>query len=224
MGDTITINKNSIIKWLLIIGILIISGLCVYISYNSNKRLKNIEEIQEQKNKYTKIYYDGNISDLKKKNKELYDSLKKYKDVETATQFHYHKEYKPDTVFITSKQIINKEKNIINSYIYKGGTKKDSLYYNLTIGSTVEPKWYNLKVDVNEKFTIVNRRQGETNQIIIEPEHKGDITDVTTVHTKETKSFWKRFTVGPQVGVGIGAFNKKVDTYVGFGISFNINK
>ena len=57
MGDTITINKNSIIKWLLIIGILIISGLCVYISYNSNKRLKNIEEIQEQKNKYTKIYY-----------------------------------------------------------------------------------------------------------------------------------------------------------------------
>lgn len=37
-------------------------------------------------------------------------------------------------------------------------------------------------------------------------------------------SFWKRFAVGPQIGVGYDPINNKPSTYVGIGVTFNILK
>lgn len=43
-----------------------------------------------------------------------------------------------------------------------------------------------------------------------------------TKYVKERKRFIDRFRIQPQVGVGYGVFNKKIDAYVGVGIGFDL--
>lgn len=43
-----------------------------------------------------------------------------------------------------------------------------------------------------------------------------------TKYVEKKKTFWNRFHIQPQVGVGYGVFNKKIDAYVGVGIGFDI--
>lgn len=43
-----------------------------------------------------------------------------------------------------------------------------------------------------------------------------------TKYVKERKRFIDRFHIQPQVGVGYGVFNKKIDAYVGVGIGFDL--
>lgn len=54
---------------------------------------------------------------------------------------------------------------------------------------------------------------------------KQELTTTNTIeivkYIKEKKSFWNRFTVSPQIGVGYGAFNRKFDTYIGVGIGYD---
>ena len=39
-------------------------------------------------------------------------------------------------------------------------------------------------------------------------------------HRKDTKKWYQRFTISPQIGVGYGMINRKVDTYVGVGVGY----
>lgn len=43
-----------------------------------------------------------------------------------------------------------------------------------------------------------------------------------TKYVEKNKTFWNRFHIQPQVGVGYGVFNKKIDAYVGVGIGFDL--
>lgn len=54
--------------------------------------------------------------------------------------------------------------------------------------------------------------------------HKEVITNTVeiTKYVEKKKTFWNRFHIQPQVGVGYGVFNKKIDAYVGVGIGFDI--
>lgn len=54
--------------------------------------------------------------------------------------------------------------------------------------------------------------------------HKEIVTNTVEVtkYVKERKRFIDRFHIQPQVGVGYGVFNKKIDAYVGVGIGFDI--
>lgn len=54
--------------------------------------------------------------------------------------------------------------------------------------------------------------------------HKEVITNTVeiTKYVEKKKTFWNRFHIQPQVGVGYGVFNKKFDTYVGVGIGFDL--
>ena len=40
-------------------------------------------------------------------------------------------------------------------------------------------------------------------------------------HRENKEKWYKKFVVGPQVGVGYGVLNKKIDVYVGAGVSYN---
>lgn len=54
--------------------------------------------------------------------------------------------------------------------------------------------------------------------------HREIVTNTVeiTKYIKERKRFIDRFHIQPQVGVGYGVFNKKIDAYVGVGIGFDI--
>lgn len=54
--------------------------------------------------------------------------------------------------------------------------------------------------------------------------HKEVITNTVeiTKYVEKKKTFWNRFHMQPQVGVGYGVFNKNIDAYVGVGIGFDI--
>ena len=54
--------------------------------------------------------------------------------------------------------------------------------------------------------------------------HKEVITNTVeiTKYVEKKKTFWNRFHIQPQVGVGYGVFNKNIDAYVGVGIGFDI--
>ena len=54
--------------------------------------------------------------------------------------------------------------------------------------------------------------------------HREIVTNTVEVtkYVKEKKKFIDRFHIQPQVGVGYGVFNKKIDAYVGVGIGFDI--
>ena len=71
------------------------------------KSRKLIEEIEyyDSLNNYNKIYYSKSFAALKKENKELYDSLKQYKNqIDYIVQFYHEKEY--NTGHVISKPII----------------------------------------------------------------------------------------------------------------------
>ena len=40
-------------------------------------------------------------------------------------------------------------------------------------------------------------------------------------HRKNDKKWYQKFNVSPQIGVGYGMFNKKIDVYVGVGVGYN---
>ena len=54
--------------------------------------------------------------------------------------------------------------------------------------------------------------------------HKEVITNTVeiTKYIDKKKTFLNRFHIQPQVGVGYGVFNKKIDAYVGVGIGFDL--
>lgn len=171
---------------------------------------------------YIVIKADEEIKNLKKENKELYDSIKSYKDkVSFLAQFHYQKIYITDTVYVSKPTT---EKDSIITYEYENANKTDSLNYKLSIGSTREPNWYKLNISVSDKFTIINKKDGENNQTDIISGNNGIIDDVTVINTKKKYGFWRRFGIGPTFGLGYGLVNNKADIYVGFGLTYDLTK
>lgn len=179
----------------------------------------------------TIISNDKDFKELKKENKELYDSLKKYKNqIDHLIQFTHTKEYRVDTVYIHAEPqvvyIADNQGNLVEAkdsvYEYKG-QDTDTLKYNLKVGSKVEPSWYALNVKVSEKFTIVNKELGNgVNQTDIQTGTNGEITDVTVYEKKDKTRFWDKFAVGPQVGAGYDVINNKLGVQVGIGVTYNL--
>ena len=100
--------KNNLLTAILIA---IIMGLLVWLSsywFSSkpNPGIVIIEtEYKDSNNVYHNINYDKDFKELKEKNKELYDSLKKYKnEINHIIQFYYQKEY--DTFKIMEGKIL----------------------------------------------------------------------------------------------------------------------
>ena len=216
----------------LIISFFVIIFLLGFTHYKIGLTHEKMEEIEylDSLNTYHKIYYEGEISDLKKTNKELYDSLKKSKDrIDFLVQFTANQEYH------TGKVIIKKE--IVRDTIYADSIKNaktfeytnvnpnDTLLYKLKLNSTEEPNWYSLDIRTSTKFTIINKEyENGMNHITIgDSGHNADITDVTVVK-KGKRNFWKRFSLGPSITYGYDLTNKTFGTVVGASLTFDLLK
>ena len=104
-------TKKFINQHLLFIVLVLVSILSIFLAANKcsnsldgNKIIdKEIEYVDSNKT-YNKIHMDAEFSKLKKENKELYDSLKKSRDIiDYLIQFDYEKSYSSGKVETSSK-------------------------------------------------------------------------------------------------------------------------
>ena len=206
----------------------------IVLNISYQKQLQNARDITkveytDSSGTYHKVYYDEDFKALKKENKELYDSLKAYKDqISYLAQFTYTKEYntgkvesKPANVEVES---VTDEGDTLKIYEYSNNPN-DTIHYTLRVGSISEPNWYQLNTKISEKFTIVNKSGADgSNHVTIESNNKGTISDVTVFKKEEKKTFWKRFKTGPGATVGYDPINKNFGMAVGWTVTFDITK
>lgn len=200
----------QILQWLMII-LLAIS--CFYFWRSSNDSKGNLikEEITFDKNEKqtVNISNDKTLGDLKKENKELYDSIRKLTDVKEAIQVKYVIERDIDTVYIDNTYIP------LDS-IYHYAQNSDTINYNLDIkGKDVE--WFKLDFSIQDSLMLVTRSVNGQNETTISHTTNTSIEDVTVFVPK--KKFSQKVKENTYFGVGVGAgygvFNKKPDIYIG---------
>ena len=219
--------------FLLVLSLFLITCGLVWFSHNeASKCKKMVEEVEyyDSLNRYNKIYYDKTFNALKKENRELYDSLKKYKDKVTfLIQFTHEKDY--NTGVVTTKPKIKDSTvydtipvtipQVAKTYEYTS-EPNDTFQYKLNVNSFTEPIWYSMSARVKNKFTIVNKEDGDANHIVIDPGNGGNVTDVTIWKKKEKRSVWNRFSFGPGVTAGYDPIHKQWGVVVGATASFDL--
>lgn len=141
---------------------------------------------------------------------------------------------KTDTVFSTKTDTLWKdttiiEKEFVPKTIVK--TKTDTLFKanGDTIQLITESKRFDKTIlsgkdtaDVQVYTSGINTSLDSLKMRL--KTHKEIITNTVeiTKYVEKKKTFWNRFHIQPQVGVGYGVFNKNIDAYVGVGIGFDI--
>lgn len=225
------INKSFILNAILIIAICLLG----WQNYNQNKMIDDqtvqLTTKNTDDNKTTTIVYEQKLESLKKTNKELYDSLKIYKDeIDYLVQFKHSKEYtvqetiKPiEKVDSITDSIEIKVIEEVKEFVYENKEPNDTLTYQLKIGSTVEPNWYSIKFNVSEKFTVVNKEINGINETTIAPStSSGVVSDVTVLKQKEKFKIKDRIAIGPSITGGISLIDKKFDVIVGVSLTFDL--
>lgn len=221
-------------SWIVTILIVLIVGLIAYFNYRLQEKQRKIDEIEftDTTGTYHKIYYEKKFKELKKENRELYDSLKQYKDkIDYIVQFYHEKEYntgeihskptiKDSIVCDTFHTVISK---IARTYEYVS-EPNDTFQYKLNVNSFTEPNWYSIQAKVKNKFTIVNKEEGGANHITIKPDNGGNIADPTVWKKKEKRKFFDRFSFGPGVTAGYDPINKQFGVVIGVSATFDLSK
>lgn len=193
-------NNKKVIKYCFLILFAFFVVLFGYYKYTNHWKAQKIEYV-DSTGTYHKQYNEGDFNELKKENKELYDSLKKYKDkIDFLTQFNYDKSYNSGKVVVKTKEVqtptyVKNEdgqyvENIEEAKTYEYENEpNDSINYKLQINSTREPNWYSLNVKLHDKITIVNKDEGNgVNHLTIETDNKADISNVTTSKRKKRRT------------------------------------
>jgi len=219
-------------SWIIAFLLTIVVFLIAYFNYRLEQKQRKIDEIEytDSTGVYNKLYYEAKFASLKKQNKELYDSLKQYKDkIDYIVQFYHEKEYNTGQV--------HTKPNIIDSVVYDTipytvppiaktyeytSEPNDTFQYKLNVNSFTEPNWYSIQAKVKNKFTIVNKEEGGMNHITIDPGNGGTITNPTVWKKKEKRSLWDRFSFGPGVTAGYDPINKQFGVVVGASATFDL--
>lgn len=201
----------DIIQWVLI-GVLMMLCVIVFIGNRSLKRERDIHREET----YIRIYDSQKIAELEKRNKALYDSLMKKNDKtpESAIEIRYKYKYKTDTIKVT-------EFVVGNDSIYHYSHDNDTVKTNIDIKAK-NVEWCKVDAQINEKFTIINRTDGNENKTTINHSPVVEITGVDTWHRKRT--FKDRLNVSVGVGTGYGIFTRKTDIWVGVSIGVKLGK
>lgn len=239
MSDTVNKNNTHTLCYI-IIGALaaLLVGACVML-FIQRKQVLNERDIAA-KERYTKIYQAEELDALKKKNKELYDSIMAFNDKkpESALEIRYKYKYKTDTIYRTEFDIKTVEKEIYKEKIVPGDTifvketVLDSVYHyekdNDTIQTTIDIKakeleWVKVDAVIHDKFVIINRTDGNGN-VETTIDHSGN-TEIEGVTAWYKKKSWKdRLFFGPTIGAGFDPVNKKFVPTIGFSIGYNLWK
>ena len=234
MTKPISKYLNVIVAALLLVAM----GLLAYTHYKLSKTEKMLVEIEymDSVNNYNKLYYEESISELKKKNRQLYDSLESSRKLVTyLIQFTANHSYDTGIVTVKPKPSTNVEKEDTTTptttptleapktYVYVN-EPNDTMSYTLKINAFDEPNWYSIAFRTSSKYTIVNKAYADgMNHITIgDDSGNSEITDVTVFKKKESNQFFKKFSVGPTVALGYDPVNNKLSPVIGVGLTYNL--
>ena len=181
---------------------------------SDNDYIKDTEYQKEQT--YVKIYESQTIESLKKENRELYDSIKRLNDVESAIEIRYKYKYVTDT--ITKTEFVYNT----NDSVYHYHNDNDTITCDIDVKAN-NLEWIQNRFTINDRFMIINREKDGMNQTFINHGENTTVEAVDTWHRIEDKQKWyKNFHLGIQAGFGYGVFNRKPDVFIGVGVSYNI--
>ncbi len=217
----------DIIQWGFIIGLiamLVIQG----VNYQQTKKDLVTSAEYNKENRYVRIYESQRLDKLKRENRELYDSIKKLNDVESGMVIKFREHYVTDTIMVdkfvvqrdTIRVVADNNKvyeSIVSIYHYT--QNNDTVNLDIDIKAK-ELQWCKADFTISDQFMIINREKDGVNQTLINHSDNATIESTTMWHRKDTKKWYQRFTISPQIGVGYGMINRKVDTYVGVGVGY----
>lgn len=217
----------DIIQWGFIIGLiamLVIQG----VNYQQAKKDLVTSAEYNKENTYVRIYESQCLDKLKRENRELYDSIKKLNDVESGMVIKFREHYVTDTIMVDKFVVQRDTIRVVadNNKVYESVV---SIYHYTQNNDTVnldidikakELQWCKADFTISDQFMIINREKDGVNQTLINHSDNATIESTTMWHRKDTKKWYQRFTISPQIGVGYGMINRKVDTYVGVGVGY----
>ncbi len=221
----------DVIQWVFIVG-LIAMLFTLNANYQQAKRDLVTAAEYNKENTYVRIYESQKLNKLKRENKELYDSISKLKDVESGMIIKFREHYNTDTITV-DKFIVQHDTVRFTTDDNQTFEKVDSIYHYTQTNDTVdlnidvkakELEWCSADFTIRDQFMIINREKDGVNQTLINHSNNATIDGTTMWHRQENKKWYQRFNVGPQVGVGYGTINKKVDVFVGVGVTYQLNK
>lgn len=216
----------DIIQWVFIVGLI---AMLLVQSANYQQAKKDLVTAAEynKQNTYVRIYESQKLNKLKKQNKELYDSISKLKDVESAIIVKFREHYNTDTItvdkFVLQHDTVFKNGEVKVDSLYHYAQSNDTVNLNIDVKAQ-ELKWITADFTISDKFMIINREKDGVNETTIHHSDNTEIEGTTMWHRQEGKKWYQRFVISPQVGVGYGFFNKKPDVYVGVGVGYQIKK
>ena len=204
----------DIIQWICIIFLLMVCITDSIFKKSDNDFVKDTEYQKEQT--YVKIYESQTIENLRKENRELYDSIRRLNDVESAIEIRYKYMYVTDT--ITKIEFVYNA----NDSIYHYHNDNDTIACDIDVKAS-NLEWIQNRFIINDRFIIINREKDGMNQTFINHGENTTVEAVDTWHRIEDKQKWyKNFHLGIQAGFGYGVFNRKPDIFIGVGVSYDL--
>lgn len=204
----------DIIQWICIIFLLMVCITGSLFKKSDNDFIKDTEYQKEQA--YVKIYESQTIESLKKENRELYDSIRRLNDVESAIEIRYKYKYVTDT--ITKTEFVYNT----NDSVYHYHNDNDTITCDIDVKAN-NLEWIQNRFTINDRFMIINREKDGMNQTFINHGENTTVDAVDTWHRIEDKQKWhKNFHLGIQAGFGYGVFNRKPDIFIGVGVSYDL--
>lgn len=201
----------DVVQWILI-AVLIACCIVVFIGKKNAIRERDIAK----ENAYTKIYQTQTIEELKKKNRELYDSITAISDK------------KPESAILVKYKYITRTDTVRHTEFVRG---KDSVYHYVKDNDTIkteidikakELEWCKTNTEINDKFTVITRT-GDNGTVETTIGHSSNVEIQQVDAWKRKPTFKERVTIGPTIGVGYGVFNKKFDMYIGVSVGIKLN-
>ena len=202
--------KNLIIY--VLIGLSLFLLFKLYQSSRATQNLTNkIEYYTDSLRTYTSLYSSASFQSLKNENRELYNEVKRLKNLKEVIQFKYRTEYKTDTIYTTTPGSIQS-----TDTTYRLSHVTDSISYNLLANVSGRLNYYKLDFKFSDDIRITRQESEDLNKLNISA-GTGTIGEVTSWKKKKP-----RFNMGLIGGVGYGIVFKKPDLFIGIGFSYNL--
>lgn len=202
--------KNLIIYTLVGLSLFLIFQL--HQSKQSTRHLtEEISYYTDSLHTYTSLYPSASFNSLKRENKELYNEVKRLKDLKEVIKYKYRTEYRTDTIYISnpSDEVINKDTT------YRLSNETDSISYSLLANVTGKLNYYKLYFKLSDTFKITRQEDNRFNRLNISSDN-GRIEGMTRWQKRTP-----RLNVGLNAGIGYGILSKRPDLFVGVGFCFN---
>ena len=202
--------KNLIIYTLVGLSLFLIFQL--HQSKQSTRHLtEEISYYTDSLHTYTSLYPSASFNSLKRENKELYNEVKRLKDLKEVIKYKYRTEYRTDTIYLSnpSDEVINKDTT------YRLSNETDSISYSLLANVTGKLNNYKLYFKLSDTFKITRQEDNRFNRLNISSDN-GRIEGVTRWQKRTP-----RLNVGLNAGIGYGILSKRTDLFVGVGFCFN---